>query len=118
MSRQFTLGLKGEMDWLINHKKVAPESYTYAMATVRYNFVPSKARKLRNYYIDEWEELNARASRPMPKRHVPSGRLHFASRPSRRTATCSTSWMTARRAVRLWPKPLSIMCSLPTTALT
>ena len=62
VSRQFTLGLKGEMDWLINHKKVAPESYTYAMATVRYNFVPSKARKLRNYYIDEWEKLNARAN--------------------------------------------------------
>ena len=62
VSRQFTLGLKGEMDWLINHKRVAPESYTYAMATVRYNFVPSKARKLRNYYIDEWEKLNARAN--------------------------------------------------------
>ena len=35
VSRRFTLGLKGEIDWLLNRKQVAPKRYTYAMATVR-----------------------------------------------------------------------------------
>ena len=62
VSRRFTLGLKGEIDWLINRKQVAPKRYTYAMATVRYNFVPSRARKLRDYYTDELLALNGRIS--------------------------------------------------------
>ena len=62
VSRRFTLGLKGEIDWLINRKQVAPKRYTYAMATVRYNFVPSRARKLRDHYTDELLALNGRIS--------------------------------------------------------
>lgn len=62
VSRRFTLGVKGEMDWLLNRKEVAPKHLIYAMATVRYNFVQSRARKLRNYYDGELAALNDRAN--------------------------------------------------------
>ena len=62
VSRQFTLGLKGEMDWLLNRKEVAPKHLIYAMATVRYNFVQSRSRKLRNYYDGELAALNDRTN--------------------------------------------------------
>ena len=62
MSRRFTVGVKGEMDWLLNRKEVAPKHLIYAMATVRYNFVQSRARKLRNYYDGELAALNDRTN--------------------------------------------------------
>lgn len=62
VSRQFTLGLKGEMDWLLNRQEVAPKNLIYALATVRYNFVKSRARKLRNYYDGELAALNDRTN--------------------------------------------------------
>lgn len=62
VSRQFTLGLKGEMDWLLNRQEVAPKHLIYAMATVRYNFVQSRSRKLRNYYDGELAALNDRTN--------------------------------------------------------
>ena len=62
VSRQFTLGVKGEMDWQLNRKEIAPKHLIYAMATVRYNFVQSRARKLSNYYDGELAALNDRAN--------------------------------------------------------
>lgn len=62
VSRRFTLGIKGEFDWLLNRKDVAPKHLIYAMATVRYNFVPSRASKMRNYYDGELAALNDRAN--------------------------------------------------------
>lgn len=62
VSRQFTLGIKGEMDWLLNRQEVAPKHLIYAMATVRYNFVQSRSRRLRNYYDGELAALNDRTN--------------------------------------------------------
>ncbi|WP_308232868.1 OmpA family protein [Prevotella sp.] len=62
VSRRFTVGVKGEMDWLLNRKEVAPKHLIYALATVRYNFVPSRARKQRDYYDGEIAALNDRAN--------------------------------------------------------
>ena len=62
VSRRFTLGLKGEMDWLLNRKEVAPKNLIYALATVRYNFVKSRASKLREFYAGEIATLNDRAN--------------------------------------------------------
>ena len=62
VSRQFTVGVKGEMDWLLNRQEVAPKHLIYALATVRYNFVQSRARKLRDYYDGEIAVLNDRAN--------------------------------------------------------
>ena len=62
VSRQFTVGVKGEMDWLLNRQEVAPKHLIYALATVRYNFVQSRARKLRDYYDGEIAALNDRAN--------------------------------------------------------
>ena len=40
VSRQVTIGLKGEMDWILNRKDIAPESLPFGLITLRYNFVP------------------------------------------------------------------------------
>lgn len=58
VSRQFTIGLKGEMDWLLNRKDIAPKNLVFALATVRYNFVPSRARVQRAYYDGAIATLN------------------------------------------------------------
>ena len=60
VSRRFTVGLKGEMDWLMNRKDIAPKNLIFALATVRYNFVPSRARVQRAYYEGELSALNNR----------------------------------------------------------
>ena len=62
VSRQFTLGLKGEVDWLLNRKEVAPKNLIYALATVRYNFVRSRASKEREFYNEEIAALNDRTN--------------------------------------------------------
>ena len=62
VSRQFTLGLKGEVDWLLNRKEVAPKNLIYALATVRYNFVRSRASKEREFYSEEIATLNDRTN--------------------------------------------------------
>ncbi len=62
ISPQFTVGLKGEMDWLFNRKDIAPKNLILALATVRYNFVPSRARVQRAYYEGELSTLNDRVN--------------------------------------------------------
>lgn len=62
VSRQFTLGLKGEVDWLLNRKEVAPKNLIYALATVRYNFVRSRASKDCEFYNEEIAALNDRTN--------------------------------------------------------
>lgn len=57
VTRQITVGLKGEMDWLFDRKEIAPQSFVFALATVRYNFVPSRASLLQNYYEGEISKL-------------------------------------------------------------
>ena len=62
VSRRFTVGLKGEMDWLLNRKDIAPKNLIFALATVRYNFVPSRARVQRAYYEGEISSLGDRVN--------------------------------------------------------
>ena len=62
VSRRFTVGLKGEMDWLLNRNDIAPKNYVFALFTLRYNFVPSRARMLRTYYEGEITTLNDRVN--------------------------------------------------------
>lgn len=62
VSRRFTLGVKGEMDWFLKRKKITPEHMIYALATVRYNFVASRARVQRAYYEGEITALNDRVN--------------------------------------------------------
>lgn len=62
VSRRFTVGLKGEMDWLFNRKGVAPKNLIFALATLRYNFVPSRARVQRAYYEGEIATLGDRVN--------------------------------------------------------
>lgn len=44
VNRQLTIGLKGEMDWLISHKDLVPKNFVFALVTVRYNFASICAR--------------------------------------------------------------------------
>ena len=60
LCRQFTIGLKGEMDWMLNRKDVAPGQYAFALVTLRYNFVRSRARVQKSYYEGEIFDLNRR----------------------------------------------------------
>ena len=62
VSRRFTIGLKGEMDWLLNRKDIAPKNLVFALATVRYNFVPSRARVQRASYEGEIATLGDRVN--------------------------------------------------------
>ena len=62
VSRRFTIGLKGEMDWLFNRKDIAPKNLVFALATLRYNFVPSRARVLKAFYEGEIASLNGRVN--------------------------------------------------------
>jgi len=50
---RFTLGLKGEMDWLLDRKDIAPRNLIFALATVRYNIVPSRAKAIKSFYEGE-----------------------------------------------------------------
>lgn len=58
LSRRLTLGVKGEIDWLMNRKEVAPKNHIFALVTVRYNLVSSRAKVVRNYYEGEISTLN------------------------------------------------------------
>ncbi len=62
VSRRFTVGLKGETDRLFNRKNIAPKNIIFALATVRYNFVPSRTRVQRAYYEGEIATLNDRVN--------------------------------------------------------
>lgn len=62
VSRRFTVGLKGEVDWLLNRKDIAPKNLIFALATVRYNFVASRARVQRAYYEGEISSLGDRVN--------------------------------------------------------
>lgn len=60
VTRQLTLGIKGEVDWLFNRQLVAPRNLIFALASVRYNFVQSKAAKMREHHLAEVRMLNDR----------------------------------------------------------
>ena len=60
LCRRLTAGLKGEMDWLLNRGDIAPKGYAFALVTLRYNLVPSRARVQRAYYEGEISALGAR----------------------------------------------------------
>ena len=62
VSRRFTVGLKGEADWLLNRKDIAPKNLIFALATVRYNFVASRAKVQRAYYEGEISSLGDRVN--------------------------------------------------------
>ena len=62
VNRHFTIGLKGEMDWLMNRKEIAPKNLIFALATVRYNFMPSRTKELQTYYENELSALNDRVN--------------------------------------------------------
>ena len=75
LNRRFTVGLKGEVDWLLNRQNIAPKCLIYAMATLRYNFVQSSTRVQRNYYEgvkkalrEELEAAKAKAESEKQKR--------------------------------------------------
>ena len=60
LGRRLTVGLKGEMDWLLNRGDIAPKGYAFALVTLRYNLVPSRARVQRAYYEGEISALGGR----------------------------------------------------------
>lgn len=62
LTSQLALGLKGEVDWLLARKAVAPRQLAFALATVRYSFSMSKAKALSHYYGAELGKLNTQVN--------------------------------------------------------
>ena len=60
LGRRLTVGVKGEMDWLLNRGDIAPGRYAFALVTLRYNLVPSRAKVQRAYYEGEISALGGR----------------------------------------------------------
>ena len=60
LGRRLTVGLKGEADWLLNRGDIAPGRYAFALVTLRYNLVPSRAKVQRAYYEGEISALGGR----------------------------------------------------------
>ena len=60
LGRRLTVGLKGEADWLLNRGDIAPRRYAFALVTLRYNLVPSRAKVQRAYYEGEISALGGR----------------------------------------------------------
>lgn len=60
LGRRLTVGVKGEMDWLLNRGDIAPRRYAFALVTLRYNLVPSRAKVQRAYYEGEISALGGR----------------------------------------------------------
>ena len=58
VTRRFTIGVKGEMDFVMKREDIAPKNLLFGMATVRYNIVPSRAQKMQAYYDASIDDLN------------------------------------------------------------
>lgn len=59
VSRQVTIGLKGEMDFVMNRKDIAPKNLAFGLVTLRYNFVPGKAKKMKKHYDSRLASMDA-----------------------------------------------------------
>jgi outer membrane protein OmpA-like peptidoglycan-associated protein len=62
VTRRLTLGVKGEMDFVMKREDIAPKNLLFGMATVRYNIVPSRAQKMQAYYDASIDDLNNRVN--------------------------------------------------------
>ena len=62
VTRRFTIGVKGEMDFVMKREDIAPKNLLFGMATVRYNIVPSRAQKMQAYYDASIDDLNNRVN--------------------------------------------------------
>ena len=58
VTRRLTIGVKGEMDFVMKREDIAPKNLLFGMATVRYNIVPSRAQKMQAYYDASIDDLN------------------------------------------------------------
>lgn len=59
VNRQVTIGLKGEMDFVMNRKDIAPRNLAFGLVTFRYNFVPGKAKKMKKHYDGRLASMSA-----------------------------------------------------------
>lgn len=57
---RLTIGLKGESNWVLNRREIAPKGLFFALATLRYNFVPGKAQMMKKRCIEKEMEMNNR----------------------------------------------------------
>ena len=62
VSRQVTIGLKGEMDFILNREELAPKNLIFGLATLRYNFVPGKAKKMQKHIDSRIASMDAAVS--------------------------------------------------------
>ena len=86
VTRRLTLGVKGEMDFVMNRKEIAPKNLIFGLATVRYNFVSSRAQKMQAYYDGSMDDLNNRVNQLQKQAKEADGRARQAEADAQRLA--------------------------------
>ena len=86
VTRRLTLGVKGEMDFVMNRKDIAPKNLVFALATARYNFVPSRAQKMQAKYDGSIGELNNRVNELQKQADAANARARQAEAEAQRLA--------------------------------
>ena len=79
VTRRLTLGVKGEMNFVMNRKDIAPKNLVFALATARYNFVASRAQKLQAKYDGSIGELNNRVNELQKQADAANARARAAA---------------------------------------
>lgn len=78
VTRQLTMGVKGEMDWVLAREEAAPKSLVFGMATLRYNFVKSKANKMKTHYDSRFAAMDSELKEAMRKAEAQKARAEKA----------------------------------------
>ena len=86
VTRRLTIGVKGEMDFVMKREDIAPKNLLFGMATVRYNIVPSRAQKMQAYYDASIDDLNNRVNELQKQADVAHARVEKAETDLQRLA--------------------------------
>lgn len=86
VSRQVTIGLKGEMDFVMNRKDIAPKNLAFGLVTLRYNFVPGKAKKMKKHYDSRLATMDANVADALRRADAEKARADKAEAERQRLA--------------------------------
>ena len=78
ITRQFSAGVKGEANLMLGGRESAPKSMVYGMATLRYNFVQGKAKKMKHHFDNRYAALEAEFKEALRKAEMEKARADKA----------------------------------------
>ena len=86
LSILFSFGLKGEMDFVMNRKDIAPKNLAFGLVTLRYNFVPGKAKKMKKHYDSRLASMDANVADALRRADAEKARADQAEAARQRLA--------------------------------